>query len=186
MLFFNKCSSSKLTLPLRGYRFCGWEGRNQRQSELRPHVAKSYFETYQSQNYMQIFRFLSWKLSEISRFQNLVKIRFCATLLYKNCHNSLNLFLFFCVLKIMFCNLDSTTNLNIFNLLVPPSEGVWGNFFFKFKVSNQQIIHLGVITISARGGLPNHDFEYGVIVKISKSQVLRRCPSQFGGGAGNL
>ena len=28
-----------------------------------------------------------------------------------------------------------------------------------------------------------HNFENGVIVKISKSSVLRRCPSYFGGGA---
>ena len=30
------------------------------------------------------------KLSEILRFQNMVKLRFHVTLVYKNCHNSLN------------------------------------------------------------------------------------------------
>ena len=61
-----------------GYRFCGCEGKNQRCSELRPHVDKSYFETYKSQDQMRKFGLLSRKLSKISRFQNLAKMRFCA------------------------------------------------------------------------------------------------------------
>ena len=39
---------------------------------------------------MQKFGLLFGKLTEISRFKNLVKFRFHVTSVYKNCHNSLN------------------------------------------------------------------------------------------------
>ena len=39
---------------------------------------------------MQKFGPLSQKLGEISGFKNLVRLRFHVTLVYKNCHNSLN------------------------------------------------------------------------------------------------
>ena len=39
---------------------------------------------------MQKFGLLSQKLTEISRFKNLVKLRFHVTSVYKNCHNLLN------------------------------------------------------------------------------------------------
>ena len=45
---------------------------------------------YRFRDQMQKFGLLSWKLTEISRFKNLVKLRFHVTSVYKNCHNSLN------------------------------------------------------------------------------------------------
>ena len=63
---------------------------NQGRSCFRPHVAKSYFETYKSYDHMQNFRPLSQKFSEISRFENFEFLRFCLTLTHRNCHNSLN------------------------------------------------------------------------------------------------
>ena len=63
---------------------------NQGRSFFRPHVAKSYFETYKSYDHMQKFRPLSQKLSKISRFEKFEFLRFCLTLTHRNCHNSLN------------------------------------------------------------------------------------------------
>ena len=63
---------------------------NQGRSCFRPHVAKSYFETYKSYDHMQNFRPLSQKFSEISRFEKFEFLRFCLTLTHRNCHNSLN------------------------------------------------------------------------------------------------
>ena len=40
---------------------------------------------------MQKMSLVALKLTEISRFQNLVKMRFHVTLVYKNCNNSLNI-----------------------------------------------------------------------------------------------
>ena len=87
-----------LTLPRRGYRFCGSEGggllkpplRNQWRSGLRPHVAIDIMLRCKFRAHMQKFGPLSQKLGEISRFKNLVRLRFHVTLVYKNCHNSLN------------------------------------------------------------------------------------------------
>ena len=39
---------------------------------------------------MEKFGLLSRKLTDISRFKYLVKLRFLVTSVYKNCHNSLN------------------------------------------------------------------------------------------------
>ena len=57
---------------------------------FRPHVAKSYFETYKRYDHMQNFRPLSQKFSEISRFEKFEFLRFCLTLTHRNCHNWLN------------------------------------------------------------------------------------------------
>ena len=89
---------NSLTLPLRGYRFSGSEGggllkpplRNQWWSGLRPHVAIDILLRCKFRAHMQKFGPLSQKLGEISRFKNLVRLRFHVTLLYINCHNSLN------------------------------------------------------------------------------------------------
>ena len=86
------------TLPRRGYRFCGSEEggllkpplRNQWWSGLRPHVAIDIFLRYKFRDHMQKFGPLSQKLTEISRFWNLVKLKFHVTLVYKNCLNLLN------------------------------------------------------------------------------------------------
>ena len=91
-------SKVALTLPRRGYRFCGSEGggllkpplRNQWWSGLRPQVAIDTLLRYKFRDHIQNFGLLSQKLSEISRFQNLVRLRFHVTLVYINCHNSLN------------------------------------------------------------------------------------------------
>ena len=83
-----------LTLPRRGYRFCGSEGggfwRNQWWSGLRPYVAIHILLKCKFRTHMQTFGPPSQKLGEISRFKNLVRLRFHVTLVYKNCHNSLN------------------------------------------------------------------------------------------------
>ena len=87
-----------LTLPRRGYRVCGSEGggllkpplRNQWRSGLRPHVAIDILLRCKFRAHMQKIGPLSRKLSEISRFKNLVKLSFHDTLVYKNRHNSLN------------------------------------------------------------------------------------------------
>ena len=88
----------QLTLFPRGCRFPSLPGGgylipplgNQGRSCFRPHVAKSYFETYKSYDHMQNFRPLSQKFSEISRFEKFEFLRFCLTLTHRNCHNSLN------------------------------------------------------------------------------------------------
>ena len=64
--------------------------RNQWWSRLRPHVAIDKFLRYKFRDHMQKFGLQSRKLAEISRFKNLVKLIFHVTLVYKNCHNSLN------------------------------------------------------------------------------------------------
>ena len=90
--------SRDLTLFPRGCRFPSLPGGgylipplgNQGRSCFRPHVAKSYFETYKSYDHMQNFRSLSQKFSEISRFEKFEFLRFRLTLTHRNCHNSLN------------------------------------------------------------------------------------------------
>ena len=57
---------------------------NQGRSCFRPHVAKSYFETYKSCDHMQNFRPLSQKFSEISRFEKFEFMRYCLTLTCEN------------------------------------------------------------------------------------------------------
>ena len=52
---------------------------NQGRSCFRPHVAKSYFETYKSCDHMQNFRPLSQKFSKISRFEKFEFLRFWLT-----------------------------------------------------------------------------------------------------------
>ena len=64
--------------------------RNQLWSWLSPHVAIDILLRYKSRDHMPNFGLLSRKLSEISRFQNLVKLRFHVALVYINCHNLLN------------------------------------------------------------------------------------------------
>ena len=78
-----------ISLPSRGGYLIPPLG-NQGRSCFRPHVAKSYFETYKSYDHMQNFRPLSQKFSEISRFEKFEFLRFCLTLTHRNCHNSLN------------------------------------------------------------------------------------------------
>ena len=57
---------------------------------MKPHVGMDIFLSDKSRADMQLLGLLSWKLSEILRFQILLKLRFRITLMYKNCHNSPN------------------------------------------------------------------------------------------------
>ena len=61
--------------------------RNHWWSGLRPHVAIDILFRYKFRVHMQKFGLLSQKLSEISRFQYLVILRFHVIFMYINCHN---------------------------------------------------------------------------------------------------
>ena len=53
---------------------------------MRPYVAKSYFETYKSNDHMQKIRPISKNFNKMLAFENLEKMR----LTYENRHNALN------------------------------------------------------------------------------------------------
>ena len=92
-----------LTLPRRGYRFCGSEGKAPPKKSMiewsETHVAVDILLRYKFRYHLQKFGLLSQKLTEISRFQNFVKVRFHVTSVYKICHNSLH----FEAIGLIFC-----------------------------------------------------------------------------------
>ena len=118
-----------------------------RRDGFRPHVNLYKLGLFRNWAHMLKIGQKSRKLSEISRFQNFEKLRFCLTLTHMNCHNSVKfwdreiLVLFLCVLKFMLSNLGSTTS-----IFIPPPQGGGGrvknlksNFvnFFIFNIQEK-------------------------------------------------